>query len=81
MTNPGQRASFQASQSAARSAQQNTSTAMNMAATSRRLTAMNSYRRPRRVGLFGLIGRLIGLIFMLAVLTIIVGVFVLVLGG
>jgi hypothetical protein len=80
MTNPGQQASFQASQSAARAAQQNTSTAMNMAATSRRLSAMNSYRKPRGVGVFGLIGRLIWLVFVLAVLVVVVGGFVLVLG-
>ena len=83
MTNPGQQAAQQAAAAASRAAQQSAATSNRIAQqhASSLFNSSSTYRGRgrRRIGFFGLIGRLIGLVITLVIIGIAVGIFVLVL--
>jgi hypothetical protein len=77
MTNPGQQAAQQAAAAASRAASQQAATSSRMGQDAYSSFARNSAyraRRGRRIGFFGVIGRLIGLVITLVIIGVAVSI-------
>lgn len=82
MTNPGflgQQAAQQAAASASRGAAQNAATAYNTTVQNASRLSHRHPHRPSRGGFFGLVGRLVRLVFSLVVIVMAVGIFLMIL--
>lgn len=82
MTDPGQQAAQQAAASAAQASRHNAANAHHLNVQAGHRAAHNHYRRPRgprRGGVFGLLGRLIGFVFALVVIAVAVAIALMVL--
>src|SRR5262249_14393361 len=89
MTNPGfmgQQAAQQAAAAASRGAQQTAATSYGMTVQAASNAGRRSHYRPhsnyrphRRVGFFGMIGRLVSLVFTLVIIAVAVGIFLVIL--